>query len=635
MKINFNILKSSQKDVQSYASNVDDKKSARKVHTDLGVSLDEAIKPMQIPMSPTDGLLSPTSMKVKFMHKKMPKAEVFHKKSYDLVAGIPRLDLPLPNSCPLILGSSSSSRQNVLEVLNWPFTVMPPDIDEKAIRSENLNELPVLIAKAKAAKLLQKLKESELVQGPCVLITADQIVSFKGKLREKPVNIEQAKEYLASYSKESVTTLSAVVVTHYPSERQASDLDSAVVTWGEINKDVITSVIKRGEVLNCAGGFRIEDPDLNPLIQNIEGSIDSVVGLPVEKTVQLIEAVMNEETNPLISAVVMQPYRILESDLDGHHEKGRHVFPKSWDRSRSNTHFDRSRSNTVESRPSSRTRALTARSEFSDITGRNRALTARSDGCIGESAWVPSSPTDHVLSPVSMKIQRKMSPSLKSLMGSSTHSKRIFSLQTDVTRKHSPVNSPTQLILASHSSIKKEVLQILNWDFSMLPYSIQNNTTIQNNFSCPQEYAETIAKEKVASVVTQLQNLDEKVVIATHQIAIFQANIRESPKTKEEAISFLLSYSNEFVTMLTAVVVTHHPSGRQAYDSDLASIHWKEINEDVARTVSQRELTFNCPGAFRFDDPDLNPLIKDIEGPVDSIVGMPIEVIVRLIQNVL
>ena len=54
-----------------------------------------------------------------------------------------------------------------------------------------------------------------------------------------------------------------------------------VVFWKDISDEVIQRVISRGEIYASAGGFRVEDPDLNPLILDIEGSIDSVMGLPV------------------------------------------------------------------------------------------------------------------------------------------------------------------------------------------------------------------------------------------------------------------------------------------------------------------------------------------------------------------
>ena len=121
-----------------------------------------------------------------------------------------------PTELPLILGSSSKNRQVILNLARWVHTVLIPDIDEKAIRCDNPYLLPVLIAKAKAAAILGRLN---VTGDPFVLLTSDQIVLFGSEIREKPTNEAEAIEFLSSYSNQEVSTISAVVATHYPSGR--------------------------------------------------------------------------------------------------------------------------------------------------------------------------------------------------------------------------------------------------------------------------------------------------------------------------------------------------------------------------------------------------------------------------------
>ena len=137
----------------------------------------------------------------------------------------------LPTSLPIVLGSSSSSRRQILEMLQWPFEVMIPDIDEKVIRCDDHMKLPLLIAKAKAEAIWERISNSappdDQPTAPFILITSDQIVYYNGEIREKPVNEEKARLFLSSYSGRAVSTISAVVVTHWPSGRQSHDVDVA------------------------------------------------------------------------------------------------------------------------------------------------------------------------------------------------------------------------------------------------------------------------------------------------------------------------------------------------------------------------------------------------------------------------
>jgi septum formation protein len=152
-------------------------------------------------------------------------------------------------------------------------------------------ELPVLIAKAKARSILSRLKQQTELSS-AIIITMDQIVLFNEEVREKPESIEQAVAYLSSYSNESVQVINGVVVTHFPSGEQKSSVESANVFWDEIPHDIVMKVVNKGEVFNSAGGFLIEDEDLNPLIKGIYGQLDAVLGFPSELIEQLINKVV-------------------------------------------------------------------------------------------------------------------------------------------------------------------------------------------------------------------------------------------------------------------------------------------------------------------------------------------------------
>src|ERR1041385_5046735 len=107
----------------------------------------------------------------------------------------------------IILGSKSPGRKSVLEHAGYEFEVMVSNINEKAIRSDDYKQLPLLLARAKATVLVPKIKK------PAILITSDQVVIYKGELREKPADENQAREYLKSYGGDSAAiTHTAVVV---------------------------------------------------------------------------------------------------------------------------------------------------------------------------------------------------------------------------------------------------------------------------------------------------------------------------------------------------------------------------------------------------------------------------------------
>ena len=248
----------------------------------------------EVPYSPTDDMMSPCSARIlrgkKASKRKMNTIEFDRVKHLD--NSVTALEnIPCPTKLPIILGSSSRFRKSVLERHGWLFTTMSPDIDEKAIRCEDPLELPVKIAIAKANALLERFDSTS---NPSILITADQVVLFKGVVREKPINAEEAQAFLSSYSNSSVSTVSAVVATCIPSRKQASAVDISTVHWSTISQETVDKVLARGVVYSTAGGFVIEDDDLQHLVVSIDGSKDSVQGLPMKCLVDVITKALDE-----------------------------------------------------------------------------------------------------------------------------------------------------------------------------------------------------------------------------------------------------------------------------------------------------------------------------------------------------
>jgi MAF protein len=186
----------------------------------------------------------------------------------------------------IILGSQSHGRRELLSAMGYAFAVMPAHIDERAIRSEDPGALTLALAHAKADALLPQIHE------PVLLITSDQVVVWQGKIREKPAHTEEARAFLRGYAKGPAETVTAVVVTHTATGVRQQGVDRAKVWFRRIPEEVIDQVIAGGEVFAHAGGFSITDPLLEAYIERVDGTAESIIGLPTALTRQLLRAAM-------------------------------------------------------------------------------------------------------------------------------------------------------------------------------------------------------------------------------------------------------------------------------------------------------------------------------------------------------
>ena len=188
-------------------------------------------------------------------------------------------------SLPVVLGSSSKWRRSVFkqEFPEFEGDFMSPDIDEKAIRAERPEDMCLAIARAKADALLPKVEKQVL------LVCMDQVTSCDGSIREKPESEKEARVFLESYRQgKPATFINGMVVHNTATGRRVSSLNLSKVQWKEFPNEVIDALVEKGEIFTCSGGVVVEDENLQKYQDSVEGTLDSVQGLPVKPLSMLL-----------------------------------------------------------------------------------------------------------------------------------------------------------------------------------------------------------------------------------------------------------------------------------------------------------------------------------------------------------
>ncbi|KAJ3386510.1 hypothetical protein HDU92_002420 [Lobulomyces angularis] len=222
----------------------------------------------------------------------------------------------------IVLGSSSFGRKKVLKQNKINFIQYIPDIDEKAVgkTERHLKPDPIkltnLIAKAKSQKVLNLIKEEkkDLSQLNYLVICSDQVVSYNGTIREKPESVEECKSMLkgkpsfflnfSNFLKLLINsgidyvgdtpavTVTSVVVVNTRNGKEAEGYDIAKQYFNPIPDNVVDIAIKNGDILNCAGGFIIDEEVFYPYLSERVGDESSILGLPLDLTIDLINKVI-------------------------------------------------------------------------------------------------------------------------------------------------------------------------------------------------------------------------------------------------------------------------------------------------------------------------------------------------------
>jgi septum formation protein len=194
----------------------------------------------------------------------------------------------------VMLASSSKWRRALIaQILPEGFelsaeTPISPDIDEKAIRREDPEDMVKAIANAKADKVLAVLDSHKIKVD--MIVCADQVVVFDTTVREKPLTKEQAKEHLLSYGDYSqpAKCITAIVVACPLSQERFEGTDIALQYFKKVPERVADALIAKGDIMHCAGSFVVEDPLLANYLGERVGELESVQGMPKSLTRKLI-----------------------------------------------------------------------------------------------------------------------------------------------------------------------------------------------------------------------------------------------------------------------------------------------------------------------------------------------------------
>ena len=182
----------------------------------------------------------------------------------------------------IILASKSGVRKKILEENQIKCIVVPSNVDEDSVKDSLLKEnaTPEIISKnlaeLKANKISQK-KNGYLVLG------ADSVIDFKGKIISKPINRTEALKILHDLNGQTHHLISSVCISHNGS-MVWNYTDKASLTMKEMREEELISYLDKisDEALYAYNVYQIEGEGRS-LFSKIDGDEDTIMGLPVKE----------------------------------------------------------------------------------------------------------------------------------------------------------------------------------------------------------------------------------------------------------------------------------------------------------------------------------------------------------------
>lgn len=203
----------------------------------------------------------------------------------------------------IILASKSPRRRELLSQIDIDYRCIPSDKEEIITESEP-DKAVTLLSGQKACDIEEQLickKSSETKQNEetkqntgentngvdrkdTIIIGADTVVAFDGRILGKPEDEEDAYHMLRMLSGKCHQVYTGVTVLYLcgNSRKELSFAECTSVYVRELSGQDITEYIKSGEPMDKAGAYGIQGK-FAKFVEKIDGDYNNVVGLPISR----------------------------------------------------------------------------------------------------------------------------------------------------------------------------------------------------------------------------------------------------------------------------------------------------------------------------------------------------------------
>ncbi|MCW8906875.1 MAG: Maf family nucleotide pyrophosphatase [Sedimenticola sp.] len=189
---------------------------------------------------------------------------------------------PANRALPIVLGSTSPFRRELLTRLGLQFSIDRPEIDEHHQENETATQLVTRLAAAKARAVAKRHPES-------LIIGSDQVACIDDRILGKPGNRENAIRQLSLASGRRVSFYTGLCLLNSASGREQVICEPYHVHFRTLDRSLIERYLDAEKPFNCAGSFKSEGLGI-VLFSRMEGDDpNSLIGLPLIRLVSFLE----------------------------------------------------------------------------------------------------------------------------------------------------------------------------------------------------------------------------------------------------------------------------------------------------------------------------------------------------------
>ncbi|HEW79818.1 MAG TPA: septum formation protein Maf [Phycisphaerales bacterium] len=185
------------------------------------------------------------------------------------------------------------------------------------------------------------------------------------------------------------------------------------------------------------------------------------------------------------------------------------------------------------------------------------------------------------------------------------------------------------IILASASPRRKQLLAEAGFKFTVIPPDIDESAFLSDQISA-REYAEQLGLAKAKNVAVKFPS---RLVIGADTVADFNGQIIGKPADAKEAEQITKKLFSTPHKVITAVAIVRISDGTELSESDTTTVYPKKLTaEQIADHIKSKSWQGKA-GAYAIQK-NGDEFIERIEGSLTNVMGLPMELLQRLLERI-
>jgi len=185
----------------------------------------------------------------------------------------------------------------------------------------------------------------------------------------------------------------------------------------------------------------------------------------------------------------------------------------------------------------------------------------------------------------------------------------------------------TNIVLASNSPRRRELLALLQMDFTVSVADIDEST--RENES-PAEYVLRLAETKARAVASRMEA--DRIVLAADTTVVNGRDILGKPGDDAEAFTMLTQLRGQIHQVYTGIALLQTSDGLLLTDLCVTDVPMRNYSDDEIRAYIATRDPFDKAGAYAIQHAEFHP-VENLSGCHAGVMGLPLCHVTRSLRK--